>query len=101
MSLTTIERHADQLLKKFEDQYGLISAPVPIEKIAENLLDLMIEWNEVTENPQEVIFAGLSPRQRKIIFNEKRKKYYEETDGLYNTVLAHEVGHLFLHKDIS
>jgi len=99
LSTSTIEQHAEQLIKSYEDRYGLISAPVPVEKIAENLLDLLIEWNKVAENPQEVIFAGLSPRQRKIIFNEKRRKYYEDTDGLYNTVLAHEVGHWVLHVD--
>ena len=94
-----IERQAEQLIGAYEQQYGFIYAPVPVERIAENLLDLILEWNKIPEGPNEVIFAGLNPRQKKIVFNEKRKNYYEDTDGLYNTVLAHEIGHWVLHVD--
>jgi len=94
-----IENRANQLIGSYEERYGWISAPVPVEKIAENFLDLMLEWNHLPEGSNEIVFAGLSPRQKKVIFNEKRKAYYEDTDGLYNTVLAHEVGHWVLHVD--
>lgn len=99
--LTTeeIERRANSLIMKYEDRYGSISAPVPIERIAENIIDLVLEWSKIPENTNEIIFAGLSPVQKKIIFNEKRKNFYDDTDGLYNTVLAHEIGHWMLHVD--
>ncbi len=35
----------------------------------------------------------------KVIFNEKRVDIITKTDGLYNTVLAHEVGHWILHVE--
>ena len=94
-----IERRANELIGKYEERYGLISAPVPVERIAENLVDLVLEWNKIPENTGEIIFAGLSPLQKKVIFNERRKNFYNHTDGLYNTVLAHEVGHWVLHVD--
>ena len=99
--LTTkeIERRASTLILKYEERYGFIPIPVPVEIIAENILDLVLEWNRVPENPNEIIFAGLNPIQRKVIFNEQRANYYDNNDGLYNTVLAHEVGHWVLHVD--
>jgi len=99
--LTTkeIERRASALISKYEERYGSIPIPVPVEIIAENILDLVLEWNRIPENSNEIIFAGLNPLQKKVIFNEGRKKFYDDTDGLYNTVLAHEVGHWILHVD--
>jgi len=95
----SIEERADKLIKAHESKYGPISAPIPIESIAESTLDLLIEWNRISETPEEIILAGLNLSQKKVVFNEKRKKHYEETDGLYNTVLAHEVGHWVLHAN--
>ena len=99
--LTTeeIERRANSLIMKYEGRYGSISTPVPVERIAENIIDLVLEWRKIPENAKEIIFAGLSPVQRKIVFNEKRRNFYDDTDGLYNTVLAHEIGHWILHVD--
>lgn len=94
-----IERCANTLIGKYEEKYGSISAPVPVERIAENIADLVLEWNKIPENPGEIIFAGLDPMQKKVIFNERRKKSYDDYEGLYNTVLAHEVGHWVLHVD--
>ena len=34
-----------------------------------------------------------------IKFNESRRQVFEETPGLYNTVLGHEIGHWELHVD--
>ena len=96
---TEIERRANELLGKYEERYSSISAPVPVERIAENIVDLVLEWSRIPEKSNEIIFAGLSPFQRKVILNERRKNFYDDIDGLYNTVLAHEVGHWILHVD--
>ena len=94
-----IERRANDLIGKYEEKYGTIPVPVPVERIAENIVDLVLEWSKIPENASEVIFAGLSPIQKKVIFNERRRNFYDDTGGLYNTVLAHEVGHWVLHVD--
>lgn len=95
-----IEMRANEVIVKYEERYGLISAPVPVERMAEDVLDLIIEWNKIPERTSEIIFAGLNPAQRKVVFNERRKAYYDD-GGLYNTVLAHEIGHWVLHVDAS
>jgi Zn-dependent peptidase ImmA (M78 family) len=96
---TEIERRANAVIQEYEKRYGTIPIPVPIELIAENIVDLVLEWRKIPESTGEVIFAGLAPAQRKVIFNERRKKDYDDNGGLYNTVLAHEVGHWSLHVD--
>ncbi len=53
------------------------------------------------ESAEEVILAGLAPRTKRIVFNETRFAMFEETPGLYRTVLAHEAGHWELHADKS
>lgn len=95
-----IERCAYALIGKYEERYGRISPPVPVERIAENVLDLTLEWNAIPESHGEVIFACLDPKQKKVVFNERRRSHYEG-GGLYNTVLAHEVGHWVLHVDVA
>ena len=101
--LTTneIERRASELITQYEVKYGEVSVPVPVEIIAEHLLDLTLAWNKIPEYKNEIIFAGLDTRHKRAIFNERRKDDYDRTDGLYNTVLAHEIGHWHLHVDTS
>jgi Zn-dependent peptidase ImmA (M78 family) len=93
-----IERRANELIGKYEERYGLISIPIPVEKMAENIVDLVLEWDNLPESAGEIIFAGLNPKEKKVVFNERRKKSFDD-GGLYNTVLAHEVGHWILHVD--
>lgn len=94
-----IERCANDLIQKYEERYGSIPIPVPVERITEDIVDLVLEWGNIPENSSEVILAGLDTMQKKVIFNERRKNYYDDYGGLYNTVLAHEVGHWVLHVD--
>jgi hypothetical protein len=81
---------------KYETVIGL---PVPVERIAEDLCDLSILWEPIPEPPNKTILAGLKPAERLIRFNEDRRALFEDTLFLYNTVLAHEIGHWDLHVD--
>jgi len=99
LPLEEIERRVNDLIWKYEGKYGSVSAPIPVEGIAENIVDLVLEWSRIPEKCDEIIFAGFNPTQKKVIFNERRRNYYDDTDGLYNTVLAHELGHWILHVD--
>ncbi len=92
-----IENKANELISDYEKKYGLLKPPIPVERIVENQLDLLIEWNSIPEKTNEIIYAGLAPTEKKIVFNEKRLEKYNKTDGLYNTVLGHEAGHWVLH----
>ncbi len=96
----TIERRASELLAKYETKAGVaLTLPVPIERLAEDLIDLQILWETLPEKENETILAGLAPRKKLVVFNETRQPLFDKTPGLYRTVLAHEVGHWELHID--
>lgn len=101
LTANEIESRANELITQYEVKYGKMSVPVPVEIIAEHLLDLTLEWNKIPEYEDEIIFAGLDPKHKKVVFNERRKDDYDRADGLYNTVLAHEIGHWLLHVTAS
>ena len=95
LSDAELERMASGLLARYEARYGPIdNPPVPVERILEDVLDLSILWDSIAEQPGQSILAGLDPNNRTVVFNEVRLTLIDETPGLYNTVLAHEAGHL-------
>ena len=95
-----VEREATRLLNQYEREFGTVTKPpVPIEDIADGLLDLRILWDSMSEAAGTSTLASLEPQDRMIKFNESRRQIFEETPGLYNTVLGHEIGHWELHVD--
>ena len=95
-----IERQAARLLNRYEREFEVVTEPpVPVEDIADVLLELGILWGPVSEAAGTTTLAGLEPSECMIKFNESRRQVFEETPGLYNTVLGHEVGHWELHVD--
>ena len=95
-----IERQATRLLNRYEREFEAVTEPpVPVEDIADGLLELGILWDSVSEAAGTSTLAGLEPHERMIKFNEARRQVFEETPGLYNTVLGHEVGHWEMHVD--
>ena len=89
-----IERQAARLLNRYEREFEAVTEPpVPFEDIADVLLELGILWGSVSEAVGASTLAGLEPNERMIKFNEPRRQVFEETPGLYNTVLGHEIGH--------
>ena len=97
-----IEAKAIQLLNRYESQYDTVTGPpIPVKEIADNLLELGILWGLVFEAAGATALAGLEPNERMIKFNERRRQVFEETPGLYNTVLGHEIAHWELHVDHS
>ena len=93
-----IEARAIQLLNRYQSNYDMVKGlPIPVEEIADNLLELGILWGPVFEKAGTTTLAGLEPNEHMIKFNESRRQVFEETPGLYNTVLGHEIGHWELH----
>ena len=100
LSDAQLDNKASRLLGRYESINGPISSPpVPIERIIEDMLDLNILWDSITESKAQSILAGLEPLTKTIVFNDIRSAVTTETPGLYNTVLAHEAGHWELHVD--
>ena len=95
-----IEERAIRLLNRYESKFGtVVKPPIPVEEIADGLLELGILWDSVSEAVGTSTLAGLEPHERMIKFNEPRRQVFEETPGLYHTVLGHEIGHWELHVD--
>ena len=95
-----IEKQATRLLNRYEREFKAVTEPpVPVEDIADGLLDLRILWDTLPESAGTSTLGGLNPPERMIKFNESRQQVFQETPGLYNTVLGHEVGHWEMHVD--
>lgn len=95
-----IERRAGDLLQRFVALTRIpLTLPIPVERIAEDVCDLGLLWEPIPEPPGQTILAELRPTERLVVFNETRRPLFEDTPFLYNTVLAHEIGHWWLHVD--
>ena len=95
-----LEDMAVRLLIRYDSLYGAISSPpVPVERILEDVLDLNILWEDISEPPSQFILAALDPVSKTVVFNESRRTVITDTPGLYQTVLAHEAGHWEVHVD--
>lgn len=93
-----LEYKANRLLSLYESQLGNIAAPpVPVEELLETVLDLNILWSELPEKPLQTVLAALHPQAKRVVFNDNRRNLIESTPGLYNTILAHELGHWEIH----
>ena len=100
LSDSHLEDMALSLLSRYDRLYGAVtSPPVPVERILEDVLDLSILWDDISEPPRQSILAALDPSSKTVVFNESRRTLITDTPGLYHTVLAHEAGHWEVHVD--
>ena len=98
MSDVQLESKADRVLRRYEARYeAVVSPPVPVENMVEDVLDLGILWDKVPEASGQTILAALDAGSQTVVFNELRRAFFDEMPWLYNTVLAHEAGHWEIH----
>jgi len=99
----TLERQASELLSRYRRATGRsLSAPISAEAILEQVLDDELGsplWDTIPEPAGRTILAGLAPEQRLIVLNEDRRAAILGQPGQLNTLIAHEIGHWFLHVD--
>ncbi|MFA5161893.1 MAG: ImmA/IrrE family metallo-endopeptidase [Elusimicrobiales bacterium] len=96
-----IERIADEKLQTLSLSLGKpLSAPIPVELMAEKVMGLNLLWEPIQELPGEVILGGLMPEDKLIVLNENRQKLFNEKPGLERFTIGHELGHweLFVGK---
>lgn len=96
-----IEALAEGRLSELERVLGRpLSPPIPIDILAENVLELDFLWDTIDELPGEKILGGLKAKNRLIVLNEKHRRLFEETTGLERSTKGHEMGHwdLFIDK---
>jgi len=89
-----IEEVTASRIREYEAKAGvMVTLPVPIEKIVEQVLGLDFEWDVIEEQPGEQILGGLVAAERKIILNEKHLALFKEKPGLERSTIGHEAGH--------
>ncbi len=94
----SLEKLANELLERYEREIEpIFRPPVPVEKIADFLLELSLEWLDIPDTEAEPILAYLNPGSKTIRLNERRLAYFEQYPGIYEYTLAHEIGHYRLH----
>lgn len=94
-----LEELAGGLLNIYRRQNGSpLRPPIWADLVAESVgLDIL--WEEISEPPETTILAEVRPGKRLIVLNERRRGALESTPGLYNTTVAHELAHWWLHVD--
>lgn len=99
----TIESLAYNILVRYQQKTGrLLTPPISAESILDVVFDKELRsllWEPIPEPPGRTILAGLNPEDRLIVLNETRRQIIMETDGLFNSLVAHELGHWTLHVD--
>ncbi len=96
-----IEAEADVLLAEYGERFGAVTAPpVPVDEIAELLLELSLEYKDMKSLfPMADVHGAIWFAQRKIgIDKELDPDANPSRRGRYHFTLAHEVGHWRLHR---
>jgi Zn-dependent peptidase ImmA (M78 family) len=96
LSRTQIESQAEKLLiqlkaSKFSSKRWSNLA----EHVADEL-DIKVLWNSFEENNQGIVAAKIYPKDRRIEINQDFPALHHN-EGLYQSTLAHEIGHWMLH----
>lgn len=70
-----------------------LQPPVPIEAIAEQLMDLSFVWDTLNHVSAVTILAGLIVNRKEIVLNLALRQLFEQKPGLLRFTIGHEVGH--------
>lgn len=92
-----LERRADALLDGCAAAGRPLGPPVPVEWLAEHVLDLRILWDALPSDPAAPTLGGLDPVHGEIVLNEVEARRFAAFPGLEAFTLAHEIGHWMLH----
>ena len=93
-----LEMRANLLLERYCREIEPVSGPlVPVEEIADFLLELNIEWGPIADTKDQPILAYIHAESKAIKLNDSRRAYFNEFMGTYQFTLAHELGHFDLH----
>ena len=116
MRYDVLEDFTTCLLRDYMAKGGKMKPPIDVDKIAECLCDLNVDWRDmaqITDDPRiaralrlhnvraEMVLGGLIPRQKLVLINTRHKEDFDRWPGRYRFTVAHEVGHWVMHVDKS
>jgi hypothetical protein len=88
-------------IREYEAKAGVkVAFPVPAEELIEQVLGLCFLWDQIEEQPGEMILGGLSRKTRTIVLNEKHLELFEQKPGLLRSTQVHEAGHADLEAEL-
>ena len=89
-----LERQANFLIKRYHKEIEpIVDPPIPVEKMAEFLLDLVIDWVPISDDDDAPVLAFIDPESNSIRINENRNDFFNKFWGTQQYTLAHEIGH--------
>ena len=95
LSDAEIEGRANKLLRQYEIQFSeIVAPPVPVEAIADLLLELNFDWDEIDD---DTVLAFLRPATKTITMNASKRDFFGQYFGTEQFTMAHEIGHWELH----
>lgn len=89
-----VEDVTAQRLREYEAKAGVIlTLPVPIENVVEQVLVLDFDSDVIEERTGEQILGGLDSANKKILLNEAHTELFEQKPGLLRSTIGHQAGH--------
>lgn len=93
-----IEGKANRLLYSYEGAFTKIqNPPIPIDRIVEQFLDLIYDWDDIPDEEDGRVLGCLIPKSKKILMNSRHLDYFASYGGTEAYTKAHEVGHWIMH----
>ena len=97
LTYNNMETVAQNLLLDYEQEWGQLTPPIPIENIIENHLKLSLEIENLRDKLGcSDILGGIYFSERRIVIDSA----LEEEVGRFNFTAAHEVAHWELHRKL-
>jgi hypothetical protein len=94
LSNESVEDVTAQRIRQYEAKATVtVRFPIPAEEIIEQVLGLTLLWDQIEEQPGEMILGGLCRKTRTIVLNEKHLETFEQKPGLLRSTQVHEAGH--------
>lgn len=94
---TTLEAMSEELLSKSAAKGISIEFPIPVEAIAERVLELDMDWLDLGD---QNVMARLNYTEWKIQPNEGLRELFIRVPGAYYYTLAHEIFHAIEHVEV-
>jgi hypothetical protein len=93
----TLEAMSEELLSKSAAKGISIEFPIPVEAIAERVLELDMDWLDLGD---QSVMARLNYTEWKIQPNEGLRELFIRVPGAYHYTLAHEIFHAIEHVEV-
>jgi Zn-dependent peptidase ImmA (M78 family) len=98
ISKNAIEASAYGLLERYGREIEPITElPIPVERIADFMLHLSLDWGPIADNEEHPVLAFIDPEGHRIRINERHLQRFQAYPGMLEFTLAHEIGHHELH----